>query len=72
VLLSAKASITTQADKTTGLRFAVKGGEPGRIAMACERVGLAVVAMKRIRVGRVPMAGLELGAWRFLLAHERF
>jgi 23S rRNA pseudouridine2604 synthase len=72
VLLNAKVSITTQADKTTGLRFAVKGGEPGRIATACERVGLAVVAMKRIRVGRVPMAGLEPGAWRFLLAHERF
>jgi 23S rRNA pseudouridine2604 synthase len=72
VLLNAKVSITTQADKTTGLRFAVKGGEPGRIATACERVGLAVVAMKRIRVGRVPMAGLALGQWRFLLEHERF
>jgi 23S rRNA pseudouridine2604 synthase len=72
VLLNAKVSITTQADKSTGLRFAVKGGEPGRIATACERAGLAVVAMKRIRVGRVPMAGLEPGQWRFLLAHERF
>jgi 23S rRNA pseudouridine2604 synthase len=72
VLLSAKVSVTTQADKTTGLRFAVKGSEPGRIATACERVGLTVVAMKRIRVGRVPMAGLEPGQWRFLLAHERF
>jgi 23S rRNA pseudouridine2604 synthase len=72
VLLNAKVSITSQADKTTGLRFAVKGSEPGRIASACERVGLAVVAIKRIRVGRVPMAGLEPGQWRFLLAHERF
>jgi 23S rRNA pseudouridine2604 synthase len=71
-LLNAKVSITTQAKATTGLRFAVKGGEPGRISTACERVGLAVVAMKRIRVGRVPMAGLEPGQWRFLLAHERF
>jgi 23S rRNA pseudouridine2604 synthase len=72
VLLNAKVSVTTQADTRTGLRFAVKGGEPGRIATACERAGLAVVAMKRIRVGRVPMAGLEPGQWRFLLAHERF
>jgi 23S rRNA pseudouridine2604 synthase len=72
MLLNAKVSIATQGDKTTGLRFAVKGSEPGRIASACERVGLAVVAMKRIRVGRVPMAGLEPGQWRFLLAHERF
>jgi 23S rRNA pseudouridine2604 synthase len=72
VLFSAKVSVTTQAEKTTGLRFAVKGTEPGRIATACERAGLEVVAMKRIRVGRVPMAGLEVGQWRFLLAHERF
>lgn len=71
-LLTAKVSITTQANKSTGLRFAVKGGEQGRIATACERVGLTVVAMKRIRVGRVPMAGLQPGQWRFLLAHERF
>jgi 23S rRNA pseudouridine2604 synthase len=72
VLLHAKVSVTTQADSTTGLRFAVKGSEPGRIASACERVGLTVVAMKRIRVGRVPMAGLAVGQWRFLQAHERF
>jgi 23S rRNA pseudouridine2604 synthase len=72
LLLSAKVSVATQVDAHTGLRFAVKGGEPGRIASACERVGLAVVGMKRIRVGRVPMAALEPGKWRFLLAHERF
>jgi 23S rRNA pseudouridine2604 synthase len=72
VLLNAKVSVTTQAEARTGLRFAVKGGEPGRIATACERAGLAVVVMKRIRVGRVPMAGLEPGQWRFLLEHERF
>jgi 23S rRNA pseudouridine2604 synthase len=71
-VLSAKVSIATHNEQTTGLRFAIKGNEPGRIAMACERAGLAVLAMRRIRVGRVPMAGLEPGTWRFLLAHERF
>lgn len=70
--LSAKVSVTSQVGQRTGLRFAVKGGEPGRIAAACERVGLGVVGMKRIRVGRVPMVGLEPGQWRFLLTHERF
>ncbi|MEO6626792.1 MAG: RNA-binding protein, partial [Burkholderiaceae bacterium] len=30
------------------------------------------VGMRRIRVGRVPMAGLPPGQWRYLLPGERF
>jgi 23S rRNA pseudouridine2604 synthase len=71
-LLIAKVSLATQTDRVTGLRFAVKGGAPGSIAAVCERAGLQVVAIKRIRVGRVPMAGLTVGQWRFLQLHERF
>jgi 23S rRNA pseudouridine2604 synthase len=56
----------------TRLRFALKGERPGQIAYMCECVGLAVQAMKRIRVGRVPMSGLPAGQWRYLLPHERF
>ena len=54
------------------LRFALKGEQPGQIAYMCESVGLQVQAMKRIRVGRVPMSGLPAGQWRYLLALERF
>ena len=36
------------------------------------KVGVQVVAMKRIRVGRVPLAGLPVGQWRYLLPYERF
>lgn len=56
----------------TRLRFALKGGKPFQITHACEQVGLHVVALKRIRIGRLPMAGLPEGQWRYLLGYERF
>jgi len=56
----------------TRLRFAVKGERPGQLAFMCESVGLQVLAMKRIRVGRVPLSSLQAGQWRYLQPHERF
>ena len=56
----------------TKLRFAIKAARLGQIAHMCERVGLEVLSMKRIRIGRVPMAQLPLGQWRYLRADERF
>lgn len=56
----------------TRLRFALKDARPNQIMQMCERVGLKVVAMKRIRIGRVPMASLPPGQWRYLSPHERF
>lgn len=54
------------------LRFALKGERPGQIAYMCESVGLQITAMKRIRIGRVPLSGLQPGHWRYLLPNERF
>lgn len=54
------------------LRFALKGEQPGQIAYFCESVGLTVTAMKRLRIGRVAMSGLQVGQWRYLLPNERF
>jgi 23S rRNA pseudouridine2604 synthase len=54
------------------LRFAVKDPRPGQIQVACAQVGLRVVAMKRIRIGRLPMAKLAPGQWRYLAPGERF
>lgn len=54
------------------LRFALKGEVPGQIAYMCESVGLQVEAMKRLRVGRVSLAQLALGQWRYLMPYERF
>lgn len=54
------------------LRFALKGARPGLIDHMCREVGLEIVEMRRIRIGRVPMAGLQVGQWRYLLDYERF
>ncbi len=54
------------------LRFAVKGIAPQWVPWMCEQVGLQVTALKRIRIGRVPMAGMPPGQWRYLPAGERF
>ncbi|MBZ0106345.1 MAG: rRNA pseudouridine synthase [Sulfuricella denitrificans] len=56
----------------TRLRFALKGLQPGQIAHMCKSVGLEVLAMKRIRLGRISMARLQPGSWRYLMPHERF
>ena len=54
------------------LRFALKGEQPGQIAYFCESVGLTITGMKRLRIGRVAMSGLQVGQWRYLLPAERF
>jgi 23S rRNA pseudouridine2604 synthase len=54
------------------LRFAVKGLPLDMIEWMCAQVRLELTALKRIRIGRVPMAGLPRGEWRYLPAGERF
>ncbi len=56
----------------TRLRVALKGAQIGQIAHLCEAVGLQVLSMKRIRLGRVPLGKLPPGQWRYLLEDERF
>lgn len=56
----------------TRLRFALKGAQPGQIAHMCKSVELQVLAMKRIRIGRMSMAKLQPGLWRYLMPYERF
>ncbi len=56
----------------TRLRFALKGVISGQIAHACQAVGLQLLSMKRIRIGRIAMAKLATGQWRYLMQHERF
>lgn len=54
------------------LRFAVKGLAAEDLPWMCAQVGLQLVALRRIRIGRVPMAALPAGQWRYLPAGERF
>lgn len=56
----------------TRLRWAVKGLKFGTIEKLCKEVGLKVLSMKRIRVGRISMASLPVGEWRYLQNYERF
>jgi 23S rRNA pseudouridine2604 synthase len=56
----------------TRLRFALKGVKPGQILHMCRMVNLAIVSIKRIRIGRVPMASLPVGQWRYLHEYEKF
>ncbi|WP_317204609.1 rRNA pseudouridine synthase [Janthinobacterium sp.] len=68
----ALAPIKVSWQNETRLRFALKGVQPGQIAHMCRLVGLSVVAMKRLRVGRMSMAALPSGQWRYLQEFERF
>ena len=67
-----KVSVNSTSEGKSKLRFAVKGTHPGLIAYLLERVGLKILSMKRIRVGRVLLTTLPMGQWRYLLPHERF
>lgn len=54
------------------LRFAIKRVEPGQIRDMCAQVGLQVVAMRRLRIGRIALAKMPEGAWRYLPVGEKF
>lgn len=54
------------------LRFAIKAVEPGQLRDMCAQVGLEVLAIKRIRIGRVSLGKMPAPEWRYLPAGERF
>ncbi len=53
------------------LRFAMKIVQPAQIPAMCEAVGLRVLGIRRIRMGRIPLARLAVGQWRYLDPQER-
>ncbi|WP_296447914.1 RNA pseudouridine synthase [Rhodoferax sp. UBA5149] len=67
-----KVSVNSANEGKSKLRFAVKGAHPGLLAYLCERVGLKILSMKRIRIGRVLLTTLPIGQWRYLQPFERF
>ena len=54
------------------LRFVLKEGKKRQIRRMCEAVGLKVVGLKRIRIGRVLLGNLPPGQWRYLRPDEKF
>jgi 23S rRNA pseudouridine2604 synthase len=54
------------------LRFVLREGRKRQIRRMCERVGLVVTGLKRVRTGGVPLGKLPEGKWRYLARGERF
>lgn len=54
------------------LRFALKGIAPEEVEAMCAEVGLTVTSIRRLRIGRVSLAKVPEGQWRYLMPWERF
>ena len=65
-----KIKVSWQSDNR--LRFALKGIFPEEIDAMCRGVGLQLIGLKRLRMGRISMAKLDEGQWRYVMPWERF
>jgi 23S rRNA pseudouridine2604 synthase len=54
------------------LRFVLVEGKKRQIRRMCEGVGLQVLGLKRVRIGRVMLGDLPPGQWRYLRPDESF
>lgn len=54
------------------LRFAIKDVQPGELRHRCREGGLDVVSIRRLRIGRVALAKMPVGQWRYLPVGTRF
>lgn len=54
------------------LRFVLREGKKRQIRRMCEAVGLKVLGLKRVRIGKVTLGDLPTGQWRFLRDDEQF
>jgi 16S rRNA U516 pseudouridylate synthase RsuA-like enzyme len=51
----------------------VGGGDDDALAALDHAAsGLQLTALRRLRLGRIALAGLPVGEWRYLLGYERF
>ncbi len=54
------------------LRFVLREGRKRQIRRMCELVGLEVLGLKRVRIGRLHLGQLPEGCWRYLREDEGF
>ena len=54
------------------LRFVLRQGKKRQIRRMCEAVGMQVLALKRVRIGKVMLGDLPPGCWRYLRMDESF
>jgi 23S rRNA pseudouridine2604 synthase len=71
-LPAVKFSVNSSNPERSKLRFAVKGAHPGLVAHLCEKAGLELMALRRIRLGRVALSDMPVGQWRYVTPLEKF
>jgi 23S rRNA pseudouridine2604 synthase len=54
------------------LKFILREGKKRQVRRMCELVGLQILGLKRVRIGKVMLADLPEGSWRFLAPGEKF
>lgn len=54
------------------LSFVLREGKKRQIRRMCEMVGLEVLGLKRVRIGRITLGDLPTGQWRYLRPDEQF
>jgi 23S rRNA pseudouridine2604 synthase len=54
------------------LRFVLREGRKRQIRRMCEAVGLQVIGLKRVRIGKIKLSRLPEGRWRYLGEREFF
>ena len=54
------------------LNFILKEGKKRQIRRMCEAVGLTVLGLKRVRIGKIKLGLLPEGQWRYLSDTETF
>jgi 23S rRNA pseudouridine2604 synthase len=54
------------------LSFVLREGKKRQIRRMCDMVGLKVLGLKRVRIGRITLGDLPTGQWRYLSQDEQF
>ena len=65
-------SVSSSNPQQSLLRLAVKGAHPGLAEHLCAAADLTLLALRRMRLGRVQLGSVPMGQWRFLGNHEKF
>src|SRR5262249_2015291 len=58
--------------ETQLLQFILTEGKKRQIRRMCELVGLQVISLKRVRIGKITLGDLPEGKWRVLEDSESF
>lgn len=62
--------LSRQSDRQ--LRMVLSAAQPGQPAAICQALGLAPLALRCIRIGKLGLGQLPAGQWRYLLPMESF